>query len=82
MSAAEIADNKWELESTKAPTATPTGLAQIVMFGGFALFFGWIIAFSVVGIVTPKPEDGGLAGQYKNMKAAGAGEAEAAPAEE
>lgn len=82
MSAAEIADNKWELQATKPPVTTVPGLAQIILMGGFALFFGWIIAFSIVGIVTPKDEDGGLAGQYKDLKPGGAGPAEEAPAAE
>jgi hypothetical protein len=78
MSAAEIADNPWELSSTKAPIATIGGLTQIILMTGFAIFFGWIITFSVVGIVTPKDEDAGLAGQFKNLGAEGkAAEAEA-----
>lgn len=79
MSAAEIADNKWELSSTKPPISSLPGIAQIILMGCFALFFGWLIASSVVAIVTPKKEDGGLAGQYKNMKANAP--AEEAPAE-
>ena len=77
MSAAEIADNKWEVSSTKAPIGTFGGIAQLMMMGGFGLFFVWIIIGSVIAIVTPKPEDAGLAGQYKNMN--NAGPAEAAP---
>jgi|GEM_PF-1628524 len=82
MSAAEIADNKWELSSTKPPVGSASGIAQILLMGGFAVFFVWIIVFSVIAIVTPKAEDSGLAGQYKDMGVEGAdgGEA-AAPAE-
>jgi hypothetical protein len=80
MSAAEIADNRWELAASKPPVTTFSGLAQMVLMGGFALFFGWIIAFSVVAIVTPK-KDTGLAEQYKNLNVEGKPAAEAAPAE-
>lgn len=80
MSAAEIADNRWELAASKPPVATVSGMAQIVIMGGFALFFGWIIAFSVVGLVTPK-KDTGLADQYKNLNVEGSGAAKAEPAE-
>ncbi len=72
MSAAEIADNKWELSSTKAPVGSASGIAQIILMGGFGVFFVWIIVFSIIAIVTPKPEDGGLAGQYSNMGVDGA----------
>lgn len=79
MSAAEIADNRWELKATKPPITSPAGLAQIILMGGFAAFFAWILVFSAIAIVTPKGE--GLAGDYKNMKAGEAGEAEPAEAE-
>ena len=65
MSAAEIADNRWEVAATKPPVTSPAGLAQIILMGGFAAFFGWIVVFSVIAIVTPKGE--GLAGEYKNL---------------
>ena len=68
MSAAEIADNKWELQATKAPVGTTTGIASILLMCGFAGFFVWIVGFSVIGIVTPK-KDGGLASEYEKMKA-------------
>lgn len=80
MSAAEIADNKWELESTKPPVSSLSGLTQILLMGGFALFFTLIVVGSLVGIVTPKPEDGGLAGQYKDMGVSGKGGKQEAPA--
>ena len=82
MSAAEIADNKWEVESTKPPVSTLTGLSQILLMGGFGLFFTLIIVGSLIAIVTPKSEDGGLAGQYKQMGAQGSGSQQAAAAEE
>jgi hypothetical protein len=67
MSAAEIADNKWELQAAKPPIGTAPAIAQLVLMTGFAGFFAWIIVSSVIGIVTPKKEDGGLAGTYKNL---------------
>ncbi len=82
MSAAEIADNRWELQATKPPVTSAAGIAQIILMSGFALFFVWILVGSVQGIIMPKGE--GLAGEYKNLNQAsgGGGEAEAeAPAE-
>jgi hypothetical protein len=76
MSAAEIADNRWELSASKPPITTASGLFQILLMAGFALFFGWIIMASVVAIVTPN-RGGGLAEQYKNLNV----EQAAAPAE-
>lgn len=81
-SAAEIADNKWELESTKPPMKDAGAIGQIALIGGLALFFLYIIVFSLVAIVTPDAE-GTLEDQYKNLKAEQApaeGAAEAAPA--
>ncbi len=74
MSAAEIADNRWELQATKPPLTSAAGLAQIILMSGFALFFVWILVGSVQGMIMPKTE--GLAGEYKNLNQAGA----AAPA--
>lgn len=56
MSAAEIADNKWELNATKPPVNTVAGIAQIALMVFFALFFLWIMVSSFIGIVTPKAE--------------------------
>lgn len=77
MSAAEIADNKWELESTKPPLKSASGIGQIVLMGGFICLFGWLIGSSVIGILSPKAEDGGLAGSYKNMGFEGSGDKDA-----
>ncbi len=71
MSAAEIADNKWESTASKPPITTVSGLVQILLMSGFAIFFGWIIVSSVIGIVTPKNEDGGIAGDFKNLTVEG-----------
>ncbi len=69
MSVADIADNKWELESIKPPIKTPAAIGQIALIGGLGLFFLYIVIMSVVAIVTPK-KSGGLADQYKNLNAA------------
>ena len=66
MSAAEIADNKWELSATKPPVGTAASMAQMLLMGAFALFFVWIIVFSVIAIVTP-PTEGSLADDYGKM---------------
>ncbi len=76
MSSAEIADNPWELSATKAPIATPGGLAQIILMVGFAIFFGWITVQSVIAIVTPKKENQGLEGQFKKLENEAAAPAE------
>ncbi|MCH9685317.1 MAG: hypothetical protein K0V04_28030 [Deltaproteobacteria bacterium] len=76
MSASEIADNKWELKASKPPLASAGGVLQMILMGGFVILFGWLIVSSIIGIVTPKAEDGGLAGQYKNMNVEGAAAAE------
>ena len=76
MSSSEIADNKWELEASKAPVATMAGLAQIVVFIGFVVLFGYILSMSVVAIITPKKESS-LGEMYKNMKQDGSGPAPA-----
>lgn len=67
MSSAEIADNKWEVQASKAPVATAGGLMLLVMIGGFAALFLYIAAMSVVAVTTPK-SGGSLEEQYKNMK--------------
>lgn len=71
MSAAEIADNKWETESTKPPLKDVGSIGQIALIGGLALFFSYVVVMSLIGIVTPKKE-GTLADQYKDLNAAGA----------
>lgn len=75
MSASEIADNKWELQSTKPPLASAGGVLQLLLMVGFVGLFGWLIVSSLIGIVTEKQDGGSLADQYKNMGA------EAPPAE-
>jgi hypothetical protein len=67
MSSAEIADNKWELQASKPPVGSASGIVQLLLMAGFVGIFGYLIVFSIIGAVTPKKEDGGLAGQYKNM---------------
>lgn len=69
MSTSEIADNKWEVQASKPQVANAAGLMQIMLMVGFVGIFAYLIIFSIIGAVTPKKEDGGLAGSYKNMKA-------------
>ena len=71
MSASEIADNKWELQASKPQVANAGGIMQILLMVGFVGVFGYLITFSIIGAVTPKKEDAGLANKYKNMKAEG-----------
>lgn len=49
MSVAEIQNNKWELEATKAPITTPGSIGLMIMMGGFSLFFLWVIVGAVIG---------------------------------
>jgi hypothetical protein len=67
MSVSEIADNKWELEATKAPVLTPGGLAQIALFMSIIGWFGYILVMSVVAIASPKKESN-LVEIYRNMR--------------
>ncbi|MBV1859165.1 MAG: hypothetical protein KUG77_12195 [Nannocystaceae bacterium] len=69
MSAAEIADNRWELSATKPPTTSPAGIGLLMVMSLFALFFVSIVVGSVLGIIQPKGE--GLAGEYKNLNKQG-----------
>jgi hypothetical protein len=64
----EIADNKWEASSAKPPVTTIPALAQILMMGGFALFFGWVLVFSLIGAFGPD-KGGDLEERYKKMQA-------------
>lgn len=77
MSSAEIADNKWELSSTKPPLNTAGGIMQVLLMVGFVSLFGWLIGSSIIGIVTEESEDGGLADSYKTMGVDGSGEKKA-----
>ncbi len=79
MSAAEIADNKWELQATKPPVSSFTGVSQIILMVGFTGLFVWMLGFSVMGIVLPKQE--GLAESYSKMGVEGSDAQEAAPSE-
>ncbi len=64
--AAEIADNKWELESTKPPVKSAGAIGQILLIGGLAVFFLVIIVSALLAIVNP-PEGNTLADQYKHL---------------
>ncbi len=52
MSVAEIQDNKWELQATKAPVSNPGAIGIIVMMFGFSMFFVFMIVGSVIGSFT------------------------------
>ncbi len=80
MSVAEIADNKWEYESTKPPVKSPGSLGQIALIGGLAIFFSYIVIMSLVAIVGPQ-KGGSLADDYENLSATGPAKEEAAPSE-
>ena len=66
MSAAEIADNKWERESIKPPVTAVSSIAQMIMMVGFAGFFGYIIVFSLIGTFS-EHEAGALEDKYNHM---------------
>lgn len=65
MSAAEIADNRWEVSASKPPITSPAGIGMLLVMSGFGLFFVWIMVGSVQGMIMPKSE--GLAGEYKKL---------------
>jgi hypothetical protein len=52
MSVAEIQDNKWELEATKAPVTNAAAIGIIIMMFGFSCFFVFMIVGSVIGSFT------------------------------
>lgn len=67
MSAAEIQDNKWEVQASKPNFLTVGAIGAILMMGGFVLFFVALIIGSVQGTFT---ESTGL--QVDKAPAAGA----------
>ncbi len=65
MSMSEIADNKWEVASAKAPTTTVPAIFQILLIAVFAFVFLWILSFAARGIFGEKRET--LSDQYGKM---------------
>ena len=65
MSTSEIADNKWELEASKPPVATPGGVLQILVIALFAGLFAWMVMFAFQGIFGAKRDT--LADQYGRL---------------
>ncbi|MFV8750302.1 hypothetical protein ACNOYE_07105 [Nannocystaceae bacterium ST9] len=57
MSAAEIQDNKWEVQASKPNFFSPAAIGAIIMMAGFILFFVALIIGSVQGTFT---ESGGM----------------------
>ena len=57
MSAAEIQDNKWEVQASKPNFFSPAAIGAIIMMAGFILFFVALIIGSVQGAFT---ESGGM----------------------
>lgn len=52
MSAAEIQDNKWEVQASKPNFFTIGAIGAMLMMGGFVLFFIALIIGSVQGTFT------------------------------
>lgn len=80
MSAADIADNKWEVEASKPPVSNIGGILQIVVVAFFAAIFAWMMSFTFQGIFGAKRDT--MADAYGNLSAEGQAAAEAAPAAE
>ncbi|MDC0720875.1 hypothetical protein [Nannocystis bainbridge] len=78
MSISEIADNKWELEASKAPIATPGGVLQILVITFFAGLFAWMVVFAFQGIFGARRDS--LADQYGRLTVDGKPAPAAAPA--
>jgi hypothetical protein len=57
MSAAEIQDNKWEVQASKPNLLTPAAIGAIIMMAGFILFFIALLIGSVQGAFT---DSGGM----------------------
>lgn len=56
MSIAEIQDNKWEVEASKAPLKNFGAIGVMIMMGGFSLFFVAVIIGAVIGSFTEVKE--------------------------
>jgi len=61
----EIADNKWEVEASKPPVSTVSGIAQILLIACFAAVFVYILQGSVRGMFSEKKD--GLAEKIGGM---------------
>jgi len=61
----EIADNKWEVEASKPPVTTVSGIAQILLIASFAAVFVYILQGSARGLFAEKKD--GLAENYSKM---------------
>jgi hypothetical protein len=57
MSFADIADNKWEIESTRPPVFTISGIAQMIMMGFLSLIFVVVVLMALMGIIMPKSQE-------------------------
>lgn len=68
--AAEIADNKWELQAVKPPITEPASFMQMIFVGAIALFFAWIAVMSVVALFTDNT-DNNLADKIGEMQQRG-----------
>lgn len=77
MSTAEISDNKWELEASRPPLATTTGVLQIVAVAAFAGLFVWMLSFALQGIFGARRDT--LADQYGRLTVDGKPPAAPAP---
>ncbi len=69
MSAAEIADNKWELQASKAPVTGLAAYTQMLMMLGFTVLFAWILSWVVAGAFGPKQEGSSLEKQFEKKSA-------------
>lgn len=56
MSAADIADNRWEREAAKPEIFTPIGMLQIAMVGAFALFFAGVVLVALASFFVGSQE--------------------------
>lgn len=65
MSTADIADNKWEVEASKPPIRTFSGILQIAVVASFAGLFVWMLSFTLAGIFGYKRET--MADQYGRL---------------
>jgi len=68
MSAAEIADNKWEREAAKPPVTNFGSIAQLILVSFFILLFLWILSWVFMGIIGDKKST--MADKYGEMNAA------------
>ena len=67
MSAADIADNRWEREAAKPEITTASGLAQLSLVGVFSVFFVGVVLVSIYSIIAG-PQESDLERRFREAQ--------------